>query len=138
MKKVLFCILISIVCLKTYSQIQAVPMESYCFGNLEHNFMSKLSQESKSVFEQIIKRKNIDTCSLYRVTYHEIFTKYGLKSYLSKHTYTYIVWSKDERKTTINEKISLNSYNSQPPNKLIVIYTTNNKDIEDLSVYLVN
>lgn len=139
MKKFIFILFISFLSLVGHSQIHGIPISGvYCFGNPEHKFISKLSPDSKIILSEIIFRKNIDTSKMYLVNYDEIFTKYASTSYLSSHEYTYIVWSKIDGKSSIKEFVSYNGYNTKPPDKLIILYNTNNQNIESLSFYILN
>lgn len=136
MKKIYLFLLLSVISLLSYSQ--AVPLRSYCFGNPQHNLMNKLSPESKFELEKILNKNNIDTSSIYRVKYDDIFRTYASQSYLSNHSYTYFNWSKLDDKSGIREYINMNGYNPQKPDKLIILYSTNHKNTEYLSVYILN
>ena len=136
MKKVYLFLLLFVISLWSYSQ--AIPLRSYCFGNPQHNLMNKLSPQSKIELEKILKKNNIDTASIYRVKYDDIFRTYASKNYLSNHSYTYINWFKLDGKSDIREYVNMNGYNPQKPDKLIILYSTNHDNAEYLSVYLLN
>ena len=136
MKKVYLFLLFSVISLWSYSQ--TIPLRSYSFGNPQHNFMSKLSPDSKIELEKILKKNNIDTTSIYRVKYDDIFRIYASQNYLSNHSYTYINWFKLNGKSEISEYVYMNGYNPQKPDKLIILYSTNHDNTEYLSVYFLN
>jgi hypothetical protein len=100
--------------------------------------MSKLSPESKIELEKILKKNNIDTGSIYRVKYDDIFRTYASQKYLSDHSYTYINWFKLDGKSDIREYVNMNWYSPQKPDKLIILYSTNHDNAEYLSVYFLN
>jgi hypothetical protein len=139
MKKYILSLLITLISFVSKSQSTAQPMTGvYCFGNTEHNFVSNLSSQAKIELDKIVKKYKIDTTNLYRVKYSEIFTKYGSIDYLSKHSYTYINWFKIDDNVKSQEKVLMNGYSPQSPDKLILLYTTNHKNIESLSFYITN
>jgi hypothetical protein len=122
----------------SYSQLRAVELKTYCFGDTEHNFTSKLSPQSKLELEKVLQKNNIDTVSIYRVKYNEVFSKYTTEKYLSSHTYKYINWEKYNGPTKSYEYVGFNGFNVEKPNKLIVLYSTNDSGIESLQIYILN
>lgn len=116
---------------------QNVELKTYCFGNNSHDLVKKLSPESKLIFSNLLEKHEIDTSNLYRVNYDDVFNKYGMKSYLSVHSYKYINWSRFDSLTKIKEYHSSNNYPTFNPSKLIILYSTNNSNLEDLSIYLI-
>lgn len=119
----------------SYSQSQSIELETYCFGNKEHNLISKLSPHSLNQLEKVLQKNNVDTSFFYRVRYDEVFSKYTTKDYLSKHTYSYFNWNKSDQDEKINEFQKIHN-DHRKQNKLIVLYSTNNKNIENLSIYV--
>ena len=136
-KLLLFFFLLQIVTV-SYSQSYAVQLKTYCFGNVEHNLVSKLSTESKLELEKILQKNNVDTSSLYRIKYEEIFSKYTTEKYLLSHSYKYINWQKHNNFIKSDEYVGLNGYNTEKPNKLILLYSTNDNGVESLQIYILN
>jgi hypothetical protein len=122
----------------SYSQFHSIELKTYCFGNYEHNLIQKLTPDSRIELEKILKKNNIDTISFYRIKYDEVYSKYTTKDYLSNNTYTYINWYNFGGISKLNEFKKINGFKNEKPNKIIILYSTNNKDIEDLSVYILN
>ena len=122
----------------SYSYSQSIELKTYCFGNPKHNLINKLSPQSKVELEQIFKKNGIDTSSVYRIQYDDIFTTYATKKYLLNHSYTYINWSQINGVHNIREYVNMNGYSSQKQNKLIILYSTNEGNIESLSVYIMD
>jgi hypothetical protein len=136
MKKIYLFLLLFVINLWSYSQ--SMPLKSYCFGNPKHNLLNQLSPESKIELEKILMKNNIDTSSVYRIQYDDIFTTYASKKYLSNHSYTYINWFKLDGVSNVREYVNMNGYNPQKPDKLIILYSTNHDNTEYLSVYILN
>jgi hypothetical protein len=122
----------------SYSQPQSIQLKTYCFGNYDHRLIQNLTPLSRAELEKVFIQNNIDTSSFYRIKYDEVFTKYTTKDYLSNHSYTYINWYKFGKMSKLNECKKVNGFKSENPNKILVLYSTNNKDIEDLSIYILN
>lgn len=138
MKK-LFLFLFSLqIVMSSYSQSQAIELKTYCFGNVEHNLMSRLSTHSKVELEKILRQNNVDTSSLYRIKYEEVFSKYTTKKYLSSHSYKYINWQKYNNSIKSEEYIGINGFSVCNPNKLLLLYSTNNNGVESLKFYILN
>ena len=70
--------------------------------------------------------------------YEEVFSKYTTEKYLSSHTYKYINWQKYNGIIKSDEYVGFNGYNVEKPNKLIVLYSTNDNNIERLQIYILN
>jgi hypothetical protein len=138
MKKISLLLFFSHIVIFSYSQPHPVELETYCFGNYEHNLIQKLTPHSRIELEKIFRNNNVDTSSFYRIKYDEVYSKYTTKDYLSNHGYAYINWSKFGGVSKLNEYKKMNGFKTEKPNKIIVLYSTNNKDIEDLSIYLLN
>ena len=136
MKKLLLFLTLFVISLWSYSQ--SIPLKSYCFGNPEHYLLNQLSSESKLQLVKILQKNNVDTSSIYRIKYDDIFTTYASKNYLSNHSYSYINWSKLNGVSNIEEYVNMNGYNPQKPDKLIILYSTNHKNLEYLSIYILN
>jgi hypothetical protein len=122
----------------SYSQLRAIELKTYCFGNTEHNLITKLSPQSKLELEKVLQKNNIEKTFLYNVKYEEVFSKYTTEKYLSSHTYKYINWQIYNGIIKSDEYIGFNGYNVGKPNKLIVLYSTNDNNIERLQIYILN
>ena len=138
MRKLFLLLLFLQIGVVSYSQLNAIELKTYCFGNYEHNLIQNLTPQSRIELEKVLQNNNIDTSSFYKIRYDEIFSKYTTKEYLSNHTYTYINWSRFGDICKLNEYKNINKSNPEKPNKIIILYSTNNKDIEDLSIYILN
>ena len=55
MKKLFLFLFSLLIGVSLYSQSQAIELKTYCFGNVEHNLMSKLSTHSKLELEKILQ-----------------------------------------------------------------------------------
>lgn len=137
MKKLIFILLLLSTNI-SYSQPNSIELKTYCFGNPEDNLISKLSKESRLELSNVLQDYKVDTTSFYRVKFNEIFTKYTDKQYLSVHTYRFFNWKKFDGKSEVKSYLSLNCYDTTKPNKIIILYSTNNSNIENLSVYVLN
>jgi len=138
MKKLFLFLVLLQMGVVSYSQLRAIELKTYCFGNTEHNFITKLSPQSKLELEKVLQKNNVDTSSLYKVKYEEIFSKYTSEKYLSSHTYKYINWQKYNGTIKSDEYVGFNGFNTEKPNKLIVLYSTNDNNIEGLQIYILN
>lgn len=136
MNKLRLFLLLSVI--SPFSYAQSIPLKSYCFGNPKHNLLKQLSPQSKIELEKILNKNNIDTSSVYRIQYDDIFTNYASKKYLSTHSYTYVNWYKIDGVSNVREYVNMNGYNTQKPDKLIILYSTNHNNAEYLSVYIMN
>lgn len=120
------------------SHSQTFELRTYCFGNPSHKFIENLSSESKIILSDFLKKYEVDTSTSYRINYDEVFTKYGIRSYLSSHSYKYINWNKIDNVSSIREYTSINGYDYSKLDKIIILYSTNKMNVEDLSIYLLN
>jgi hypothetical protein len=138
MKKLFLFLFFLQIGMSLHSQSRAIELKIYCFGNIEHNLISKLSAQSKLELEKILQENNVDTSSLYRIKYEEVFSKYTTEKYLSSHSYKYINWRKQNNSIKIEEYIGLNGFSVGNPNKLLMLYLTNNNGVESLKFYILN
>lgn len=120
------------------SYSQSIELKTYCLGNPNHDLINKLSPTSRLELQKILVQNNVDTSTFYRVKYNEIFTLYTSKNYLSDHSYKYYNWSQINGNYKIREYSKLDGYFTNKPDKLIVLYSTNEGNIETLSVYILN
>ena len=139
MLKYTFTAILTLFVLFAFPQsIVGEKVTTYSFDDSTEKMVSKLSPEAKSFLEMFLLKNNIDTTNVYRVKYDEIFTKFTSPSYLSNHTYTYVRWSKTNDSYNIREVSKMNGHVPILPNKLIILYSTNFSEFEDLMIYFMN
>lgn len=136
MKKLILTTLTIFIWFFVVGQTTAIETRTFSFGDPQHNMIEKLTPIAKNTLFSFLQENNIDTTKIYRVKYEEVFTKYTTRNYLSKQKYTFIRWSKYGTNIIIKQKEVMDENYLPEDKKIIILYTTNFNEIEDLLIYI--
>lgn len=137
MKKLILTIITSFTWFFSIAQPIAIETKTFSFGDSQHNMVEKLTLDAKNTLTTLLHVNNIDTTKIYRVKYEEVFTKYTTRNYLSKQNYTFIRWSKYGSSIILKEKKIIKKDYLPEDKKIIILYTTDFNEIEDLLIYII-
>lgn len=136
MKKTIITFLLSLVSFWGISQSTAIKMKLRYWNNSEHRFSELLTKDGKKLLDSVLTISKIDTSKCVKVDYNDI-SEYTNRKYLTNRNYTYITYSIYNGILNKTFYKNFNGYSKSDNQKIILYHTTDNNQIDIVSLYVI-